>query len=78
MNFSEHLRVLRAQRLASTGKEIQDIIEFFLAEVAVRVSSPHEAKRFGTVPSMDATHADEVLRQNVQRCAGQPYWIKLP
>src|SRR4051794_39277312 len=77
MNLAEDFGVLGAQCFASTCQIIEHIVELVFSQVAIRISAAHERQRFASRPSLNAAHADEMLRQYIERSARKTDRIEL-
>ena len=76
LNFSEDASVLFLERNTTASKVLQDLIKFVPLEIAKRVSSPNECKRFLDLNRCESSQPDDVLRQDVVRFLLNTNWIE--
>ncbi len=65
-DFAEGLAVLLLERFATAGKVIEHIVEILLCEISEGIGPADQSERFGPGPFADATHADQMLRENIE------------
>src|SRR2546430_17422245 len=77
VDLPEEFGILLAQRFAAAREVIDHVAKFVVAQIAIWIGPPNEREGFVEIPAANATHAGEMLGEDIERRARETNGIEL-